>query len=273
MIGWLPLTARAMDTAALAAVQPEVQACLRLAAPAGRAQAQDLLRAMYLYLPWVLRNRETLARRVVWHSHTVDDYLDDIKNDYSVEWRQNHRIFLARVGRRVNPAAWPRRTPLARSPFAEPYSAEMEGALCLAAELRCLQQGTVAEIFATVASLGAGMAGTEIPGIEPRHIINLTEDRLAILVSGEFARVAPIRSPYTRLAELAIEVAGGRAFIPKPAKPNTSDNAVYRAAGACRRPERGPLEFPTRPEHVAGRAPSRRDRTAVLGEDLSAGEG
>lgn len=244
VIGWLPLTARAMDTAALAAVQPEVQACLRLVAPPGRAQAQDLLRAMYLYLPWVLRNRETLARSVVWHPHTVDDYLDDIKDERSVEWRQNHRTFLKRIGQRVNPTGWPRKAPLARSPFAEPYNAAMEGSLCLAAELRCLQQGSAAEIFATVASLGAGMAGTEIPGIEPRHIINLTEDRLAISVFGEFERVAPIRAPYTRLAEMAIDATAGRPFFPKPANPKTSNNAVYRAAERVAVQNAGHLSFP-----------------------------
>ena len=239
VIDWLPLTARRMDPALLAAVQPEIKDCLRLAAPRHRAQAQEDLRAMYLYLPWVVRNRETLAKRVVWHPHTVDAYMDDIKNTYSLEWRQNHRIFLTRVGRKANSLGFPRKpAPLGRSPLAEPYSAAMEASLCLAAELRCRQRGTASELFTVVGCLGAGMAGCEITNTEPRHVINLTEDRFGIEVFGRHARVAPIRASYTRLAELALEAANGQRFIAK-----TSKNLVYVAAERVAVKNAGHLSF------------------------------
>lgn len=239
VIDWLPLTARDMDPALLAAVKPEIQDCLRLSAPRHRAQAQENLRAMYLYLPWVLGNRETLAKRVVWHPHTVDDYMADIKDAYSLEWRQNHRIFLTRVARKANPLGFPRKpAPLGKGPLAEPYSAAMEAGLCLAAELRCLQQGTAAELFTVVGSLGAGMTGCEINKTEPRHVINLTEDRLGIEVFGQHERVAPIRANYTRLAELALEAANGRRFIAK-----TSKNLVYAAAERVAVKNAGHLSF------------------------------
>ena len=239
VVDWLPLTARDMDPALRAADQPEIQDCLRRAAPCHRAQAQENLRAMYLFLPWVLRNRETLAKRVVWHPHTVEAYMDDIKDSYSLEWRQNHRLFLTRVARKANPLGFPRRpAPLGRSPLAEPYSAAMEAALCLAAELRCLQQGTASELFTVVGSLGAGMAGCEIKNTEPRHMINLTEDRRGILVFGEHERVAPIRAPYTRLAELAVAAANGQRFIAK-----TSKNLVYVAAARVAVKNAGHLSF------------------------------
>ena len=245
VIDWLPLSARDMDSAALARVQPEAQACLRAAAPRNRIHAREDLRALYLYLPWVLRKRGTLSRRTAWHPHTVDDYLDDIKGEYSLEWRQNHRIFLARVGRMVNPTGWPRKPkPLGRSPVAEAYSAAVEASYCLAAELRCLQQGTAAELFTVVGSFGAGMAGTEIADAEPCHIVNMTEDRRGILVFGEHERVAPIRAPYTRLAELALEVANGQPFIPKTPNPKSSAKAVYRAAARVAVKNAGHLSLP-----------------------------
>ena len=240
VIGWLPLSARDMDAAVLAEIQPMAQAGLCAVAPRNRTQAQELLRAMYVYLPWTLRKRGTLNKGTVWHPHTVDDYLDDVKDERSVELRQNNRIILARVGRAANPTSWPRRPrPLGRSPVAEPYSAAMESALCLAGELRCLQHGGPAELFTAVGSIGAGISGTEIKAAEPCHIINLTEDRLGIHVYGEHERVAPIRASYTRLAELAVQAANGQPFISK-----TSANAVYRAAERVSVKNGGHLSFP-----------------------------
>ena len=231
-----------MAPAVLAEIQPVAQRCLRSAAPRNRDQAQELLRAMYPYLEWALRKRETLSKGTIWHPNTVDDYLDDVKNERSLPWRQNHRIFLARVGRAANPTGWPRRpAPLNRSPFAQAYSAAREGALCLAAELRCRQQGGAAELFTVVGSMGAGMSGTEIADAEPCHIIDLTEDRLGINVAGEHERVAPIRAPYTALAELAVRSANGQPFI---AKTSDNDNAVYRAAERVVVENAGHLNFP-----------------------------
>ena len=238
--GWLPLSARRMDPAVLAEIQPVAQAGLHSVAPRNRVQAQELLRAMYVYLPWALRKRGTLSNGTVWHPHTVDDYLDDVKNERSVEWRQNNRIILARVGRAANPTGWPRKpAPLGRSPFAEPYSVAMETALCIAGELRCLQQGEPAELFTVVGSIGAGMSGTEIEAAEPCHIINLTEDRLGIRIYGDHERVAPVRERYTRLAELAVQAANGQPFISQ-----TSANAVYRAAERVSVKNAGHLSFP-----------------------------
>ena len=271
MIPWLPLSARDMAPAVLAAVQPVAQRCLRSAKPRNRDQAQELLRAMYLYLEWALRKRETLNTATVWHPNTVENYLDDVKDERSLPWRQNHRIFLARVGRAANPTGWPRRpAPLNRSPFAQAYSAAREAALCLAAELRCLQQGGAAELFTVVGSMGAGMSGTEIADAEPCHIINLTDDRLGINVYGEHERVAPIRAPYTHLAELAVRSANGR---PVHRQDQRQRQRGVSRRGTCRRRKRGPSELPARPQHLAERAPSRRNRSGGPGAIFPSGQG
>lgn len=239
MVGWLPISARTMDPAVLAQVQPVAQGALRAAQPGDRIEARALMRAMYPYLGWALAERGTLNRGTVWHPHTVDSYLDDVKDEETIHWRHNTRIFLARAGRAANPTGWPRRqTPLGKSILAEPYSAAMESALGLAAELRCLQHGSAAEPFAFIGSVAAGMSGTEIENAKPRDIINLTADRLAICVHGRHERVAPIREPYTRLAQLAVEAAGGQPFIDR------TRHAVYRAAERVAVQNGGHLSFP-----------------------------
>lgn len=239
-VAWLPMSARGMDPAVLAEVQPVAQGALRAAAPRDRIEARRLMRAMYPYLGWALAERGTLDAGTVWHPHTVDDYLDDVKDEESIHWRHNTRVFLARAGRAANPTGWPRRqTPLGKSILAEPYSAAMESSLGLAAELRCLQHGGAAEAFTFVGSIAAGMPGTEIENAKPSDIINLTADRLAICVHGRHERVVPIRAPYTRLAQLAVEAANGQPFIDQ-----TSRHAVYRAAERVAVTNGGHLSFP-----------------------------
>ena len=271
MIPWLPLSARDMAPAVLAAVQPVAQRCLRSAKPRNRDQAQELLRAMYLYLEWALRKRETLNTATVWHPNTVENYLDDVKDERSLPWRQNHRIFLARVGRAANPTGWPRRpAPLNRSPFAQAYSAAREAALCLAAELRCLQQGGAAELFTVVGSMGAGMSGTEIADAEPCHIINLTDDRLGINV---------VRRTRAGGADPRALHAPGRARGPvrQRAAVHRQDQRQRQRGvsrrGTCRRRKRGPSELPARPQHLAERAPSRRNRSGGPGAIFPSGQG
>ena len=210
---WLPVCARALDPAALAAVEPHARSAAAAAQPRTVSDVHRMLRVAFDHTLWTLDELGFLDPATVWHPENGRIWVDEVNADRSVDWRQEAGRTLAQIGRAVNPRSWPAGTePLTKTGPAAVYDEPGEAALKHAAILKGAP-GRADELAVTGFSAGGGLNGPQIALAMPSDVIHLGGERVGIWVRGRHARLVPIRADYTALVLRAVELAGDERFI------------------------------------------------------------
>ena len=226
---WVPQGARSEDPGVLDVVMPAARAAVARTVPTSPAEAKRLLRALVPMLSEDHRLHGDVDVRRVLVPNKVEQHSMSFLGDKGPGWCGDTRGLLGRVGRANNPQAWPRPPKrLAAKKVSEPYSGDEEVLWRAIAEHKCAP-GRASEVWAVVASLGAGISGTGLSKLTPNDVVEMGEGRLGVRVRGLKPRLVPIRSEYTDLARRALEAAGGEAFMAAEGR-NAAHHAAKRLA-------------------------------------------
>ena len=235
---WLPRSARALDPATLAKVEPHARSAVEAAGPKIVLDVQRMLRASFGITAWTLDELGFLNTETTWHPNNVRVYVDEVNRHLSVDTRQELGGTLKEIGRAVNERFWP--AELEKLPKTGPavaYDATEEAAMRLAPFLKG-EPGRPEELGVVGFSLGVGMNAPQIRLAMPSDVIDMGKGRVGIQVRGTHPRLVPIRADYTDLVLRAVEFAGDGPFIRA-----ASRNAVFIAAERVMVHGFGHLEF------------------------------
>ncbi len=215
------------DVAAVLPLLGLVRGWVTVAAPRDAESARRLMRATAEMLVWAQRTLGTTDVSTVLTPPNVEHWVVVVCAGRSAGWRHVARCSLRRVGRAANPRGWPPRAPeLGQTAGPEPYTAEEEEALRFAASLAGWLNRP-ARLWVVACALGAGLLGPEIAAAAANGLVDLGAGRIGVSVRGANARLVPVRSGYTALAQRAISEADGAG---RPIWVWRAQNAIYMVA-------------------------------------------
>ena len=228
---WVPHSVRDADPTVLAAVLAIVRCLVAAVGPETRTAARRLL--------WAL------APFGVWSHETVGAFTATDINPRNVEvwvtvnnqrrpqgWRNAARAALRQVGRSVNPQKWPDQPDeVGRPPPCASYDPVEEAGFVEAVGLPGADE-PVLRLWVGAASCGAGMRGPEIGAAETGDLREVVAGRLAVLVRGRNARLAPIRACWTDAVRQAVQLVAERPGTSTRFFVSQDRNAAARAANS-----------------------------------------
>lgn len=209
--GWTPGVIKAQDAAmrdpaVFNVVIPASRSWVAATKPLSVHEAGTMLWATTRMAAWTLETTGS-ADSSIFTPRNVDVWATKANPHRSNGWQVSSRSALRRVGRAVNPQAWPHESALVGPvPLSSPYTADEEGAFLLAAGLP-RAANRVGRLWAAGASLGAGLNGVEILAAHISDVREVAEGRLAIQVRGRNERLVPIRACWTQTVRQAISLA------------------------------------------------------------------
>ena len=209
--GWTPGVIKAQDAAlrdpaVFDVVMPATRSWVAATNPPDALSASSMLWATARMASWSLETTGS-ADSSMFTPRNVDLWATAVNSHRSHGWRLSSRSLLRRVGRAVNPQAWPEASPaVGHGDLSSPYTADEEGAFLLAADLPgAANRGW--RLWAAGASLGAGLNGAEFLAAHISDIFEVADDRLAVQVRGRNERLVPIRACWTQTVRQAISLA------------------------------------------------------------------
>ena len=228
---WIPQGVRSEDPDELAAVMPIARAAVAKTAPNSPTEAKRQLRALAPMLLEEYRRCGHVDLHAVLVPNKVEQHSISFLKQKGPGWCQDNRGLLGRIGRANNPTGWPKPPKrLGAKKASEPYTVDEEILWRTIAAHKC-ESGSASEIWATVASLGAGISGTRLSKLTPNDVEEMSDGRLGIRVRGFKSRLVPIRSEYTDLARQALAAADGGVFMVAKGR-NAAHHAAKRLAPA-----------------------------------------
>ena len=210
---FVPLSLRGEDPGLLGVVMPAARHHVTKAGPGDPHEARRFVRAVAELLVERVRGGEPLDPEIDLHPDSIDYFVNTACADDSRGVRHERQWALTLIGRAVVPHLHPvKRKGVGKRAPVDGYAPQAEGALLLAAGLRC-DLGWPGDAWVALAVLGFGMKGPEARMAHPGDLFPMRGGRLGVQVRGRHPRRVPIRKPYMDLAHAVLRAAGDGPFI------------------------------------------------------------